>query len=85
MRKAKGAFKAIEIAQLEDGSYVFQLKPSYTPPSGGAMLMPTDTTSANLSFAPKVKIMMNPTPTARPAITGRRIPAFSSDNGASTS
>ena len=31
MRKAKSAFKAIEIAQLEDGSYVFQLKPSYTP------------------------------------------------------
>jgi segregation and condensation protein B len=31
MRKARGAFKAIEIAQLEDGSYVFQLKPSYTP------------------------------------------------------
>lgn len=30
-RKAKSAFKAIEIAQLEDGSYVFQLKPSYTP------------------------------------------------------
>ena len=31
VRKAKSAFKAIEIAQLEDGSYVFQLKPSYVP------------------------------------------------------
>jgi segregation and condensation protein B len=31
VRKAKSAFKAIEIAQLEDGSYVFQLKPSYAP------------------------------------------------------
>ena len=31
IRKAKTAFKAIEIAQLEDGTFVFQLKPSYTP------------------------------------------------------
>ena len=31
VKKAKAAFQAIEIAQLEDGSYVFQLKPSYTP------------------------------------------------------
>ena len=31
MKKAKAAFQAIEIAQLEDGTYVFQLKPSYTP------------------------------------------------------
>lgn len=30
-KKVKSAFRAIEIAQLEDGSYVFQLKPSYTP------------------------------------------------------
>jgi segregation and condensation protein B len=30
-RKVKSAFKAIEIAKLEDGSYVFQLKPDYTP------------------------------------------------------
>lgn len=29
-KKVKSAFRAIEIAQLEDGSYVFQLKPSYT-------------------------------------------------------
>lgn len=31
MKKAKAAFKAIEIVQLEDGTYVFQLKPAYTP------------------------------------------------------
>lgn len=30
-RKTKAAFKAIEIAQLEDGTYVFQIKPEYTP------------------------------------------------------
>lgn len=29
--KIKATFKAIEIAQLEDGTYVFQLKPQYTP------------------------------------------------------
>ncbi len=30
-RKAKSTFQAIEIAQLEDGKYVFQLRPEYTP------------------------------------------------------
>jgi segregation and condensation protein B len=30
-KKTKAAFKAIEIAQLEDGTYVFQLRPEYTP------------------------------------------------------
>ena len=29
--KAKSTFRAIEIAQLEDGRYVFQLRPEYTP------------------------------------------------------
>lgn len=31
VKKTKTAFKAIEIAQLEDGTYVFQLRPEYTP------------------------------------------------------
>lgn len=31
VKKTKSAFKAIEITPLEDGSYVFQLKPSFTP------------------------------------------------------
>ena len=31
MKKTKTVFKAIEVVQLEDGSYVFQLKPAYTP------------------------------------------------------
>lgn len=30
-KKTKAAFKAIEIAQLEDGTYVFQIRPEYTP------------------------------------------------------
>jgi segregation and condensation protein B len=30
-RKAKSTFQAIEIAHLEDGKYVFQLRPEYTP------------------------------------------------------
>ncbi|MFL6491042.1 MAG: SMC-Scp complex subunit ScpB [Nitrososphaera sp.] len=30
-RKVKSTFRAIEIAQLEDGKYVFQLRPEYTP------------------------------------------------------
>ena len=30
-RKAKSTFRAIEIAELEDGKYVFQLRPEYTP------------------------------------------------------
>jgi segregation and condensation protein B len=30
-RKAKSTFRAIEIAQLEDGKYVFQLRSEYTP------------------------------------------------------
>jgi segregation and condensation protein B len=30
-KKTKETFRAIEIAQLEDGSYVFQLRPEYTP------------------------------------------------------
>jgi segregation and condensation protein B len=29
--KVKSTFKAIEIAQLEDGNYVLQLRPEYTP------------------------------------------------------
>ena len=31
IRKTKSVFNAIEISQLEDGTYVFQLKPAYTP------------------------------------------------------
>ena len=31
VKKTKAIFKAIEIAQLEDGTYVFQLRPEYTP------------------------------------------------------
>lgn len=31
MKSVKSTFKAIEISQLEDGTYVFQLKPEYTP------------------------------------------------------
>jgi segregation and condensation protein B len=31
MKKTKSVFKAIEIVQLEDGTYVFQLKPSFAP------------------------------------------------------
>ena len=31
IKKTKSTFKAIEITQLEDGTYVFQLKPAYTP------------------------------------------------------
>jgi segregation and condensation protein B len=30
-KKVKSTFKAIEIAQLEDGNYVLQLRPEYTP------------------------------------------------------
>ena len=30
-KKANSTFRAIEIAQLEDGKYVFQLRPKYTP------------------------------------------------------
>lgn len=30
-KKVKSTFRAIEIAQLEDGSYVLQLRPEYTP------------------------------------------------------
>lgn len=30
-KKTKATFKAIEIARLEDGTYVFQLRPEYTP------------------------------------------------------
>lgn len=30
-KKVKSTFRAIEIAQLEDGKYVFQLRPEYTP------------------------------------------------------
>ena len=30
-KKIKATFKAIEIAQLEDGTYVFELRPEYTP------------------------------------------------------
>lgn len=31
MRKTKSTFKAIEIAQLDDATFVFQLKPAYSP------------------------------------------------------
>jgi segregation and condensation protein B len=31
VKKTKSTFKAIEVAQLEDGSFVFQIKPAYTP------------------------------------------------------
>ena len=31
VKKTKSTFKAIEIAQLEDGTYVFQLRPEYAP------------------------------------------------------
>ena len=31
VKKTKATFRAIEIAQLEDGTYVFQLRPEYTP------------------------------------------------------
>ncbi len=31
MKKVKTTFKAIEIAHLEDGTYVLQLRPEYTP------------------------------------------------------
>jgi segregation and condensation protein B len=31
VKRSKSAFKAIEIAQLDDGNFVFQLKPQYTP------------------------------------------------------
>jgi len=31
VKKTKSIFRAIEIAQLEDGTYVFQLRPEYTP------------------------------------------------------
>ena len=31
VKKTKAAFKAIEIAQLEDGTFVFQLRPEYAP------------------------------------------------------
>ncbi|HZT34933.1 MAG TPA: SMC-Scp complex subunit ScpB, partial [Nitrososphaera sp.] len=31
MKNVRTTFKAIEIAQLEDGSFVLQLKPAYTP------------------------------------------------------
>jgi segregation and condensation protein B len=30
-KKTKATFRAIQIAQLEDGTYVFQLRPEYTP------------------------------------------------------
>jgi segregation and condensation protein B len=30
-KKVKSTFRAIEIAKLEDGKYVFQLRPEYTP------------------------------------------------------
>jgi segregation and condensation protein B len=30
-KKTQATFKAIEISQLEDGTYVFQLRPEYTP------------------------------------------------------
>ena len=30
-KKTNSTFRAIEIAQLEDGSYVFQIRPQYTP------------------------------------------------------
>lgn len=31
IKRSKSAFKAIEIAQLDDGNFVFQLKPQYGP------------------------------------------------------
>ncbi|MGH9992793.1 MAG: SMC-Scp complex subunit ScpB [Nitrososphaera sp.] len=31
VKKSKSVFRAIEIAQLDDGTFVFQLKPEYTP------------------------------------------------------
>jgi segregation and condensation protein B len=31
MKKTKTVFKALEIDQLEDGTFVFQVKPQYTP------------------------------------------------------
>ncbi|HXG06634.1 MAG TPA: SMC-Scp complex subunit ScpB [Nitrososphaera sp.] len=31
IKKVKATFKAIEIAQLDDGTYVLQLRPEYTP------------------------------------------------------
>jgi segregation and condensation protein B len=31
IKKSKSVFKAIEIAQLDDGNFVFQLKPQYSP------------------------------------------------------
>jgi segregation and condensation protein B len=31
VKKTKTVFKALEIAQLEDGTFVFQLKPEYAP------------------------------------------------------
>src|SRR2546426_11469120 len=31
VKKTNSTFKAIQIAQLEDGTYVFQLRPEYTP------------------------------------------------------
>ena len=31
IKKSKSVFKAIEIAQLDDGNFVFQLKPAYSP------------------------------------------------------
>lgn len=31
VKKANSTFRAIEIAQLEDGTYVFQIRPQYTP------------------------------------------------------
>jgi segregation and condensation protein B len=31
VKKTESVFKAIEITQLDDGSFVFQLKPNYTP------------------------------------------------------
>ncbi len=31
MKRTKSTFKAIEIAQLDDASFVFQLKPAYSP------------------------------------------------------
>ncbi|HKG71413.1 MAG TPA: SMC-Scp complex subunit ScpB, partial [Nitrososphaeraceae archaeon] len=31
IRKTNSVFKAIEITQLEEGTFVFQLKPIYTP------------------------------------------------------
>jgi segregation and condensation protein B len=31
VKRAKSVFKAIEVAQLDDGNFVFQLKPQYSP------------------------------------------------------